>query len=235
MASVKPKAKKTQPTPAPGLVIKTPTLALFIARRNSGKSYLQKHLLSILARGKRFEWIFVVSPTSFNMEWSSIVGEANVSSEFDPDWMNALLASQAKSIKAGKGSSGLIILDDCVGSTSFHQDVVTKIAVTGRHFLLTCWCSFQHWFKAPSLMRSNADYVFSLGPQPKKALIAIMEEYAPPEVDTWQALKKRFDGATQDHGALLIDNSDGCASLRTVRAPPTPTKFKLVHKPRGGK
>ena len=50
------------------LTLSTPNLSLFIARRNSGKTHLQKHLLYILAKGQRFKWVLVVTPTAFNGE-----------------------------------------------------------------------------------------------------------------------------------------------------------------------
>ena len=60
------------------LTLKCPHLALFIARRNSGKSYIMRHFLHVLARGHKFKWVLVVTPTKFNGEWTAIVGEDNV-------------------------------------------------------------------------------------------------------------------------------------------------------------
>ena len=65
------------------LEIRTPHLAVFIARRNSGKSHLQKHLLHLLTTAKRFSWVRVVTPTAFNRELSDIVGEENVREQWD--------------------------------------------------------------------------------------------------------------------------------------------------------
>ena len=48
------------------LQINTPHLATFIARRNSGKSHLQKYLLHCLASAGKFAWVLVISPTKFN-------------------------------------------------------------------------------------------------------------------------------------------------------------------------
>ena len=44
-------------------MIKANTLGLFIARRNSGKSYLMTHLLYLMAKAKNFNWVVVISPT----------------------------------------------------------------------------------------------------------------------------------------------------------------------------
>ena len=77
------------------LKIETPHLALFMARRNSGKTTLMKYLLGVLARGKRFRWVSIVSATSFNREWQAVVGDRHVLPEFDPEWLDALLRRQA--------------------------------------------------------------------------------------------------------------------------------------------
>ena len=55
-----------------------------MARRNSGKTTLMKHLLGVLARGKKFHWVTVVSATAFNGEWATVVGERHVLPEVEP-------------------------------------------------------------------------------------------------------------------------------------------------------
>ena len=65
------------------LTISTPHLGLFIARRSSGKTHLQKHLAYVLVKGGRFKWVLVITPTAFNDEWSSIIGEDAVLPVFD--------------------------------------------------------------------------------------------------------------------------------------------------------
>ena len=88
------------------LTITTP-LALFVARRSSGKTHFQIHLLYVLSKGGRFKWILVISPTSFNHEWSDIVGEANVLPVFDPEQVETLMQRQADLREDGvKGVAG---------------------------------------------------------------------------------------------------------------------------------
>ena len=147
------------------LKIECPHLALFMARRNSGKTTLMKHLLGVLARGKKFRWVTVVSATAFNGEWAAVVGEKHVLPEFDPEWLDALLVRQAALKADGVDNPGLLILDDVMGAANFHSDVFTRIASAGRHYGVTVWASFQHHFKCPTVLRSNADYVFCLNVQ----------------------------------------------------------------------
>ena len=116
------------------LELKTPHLAAVIARRNSGKSHLMKHLLHVLAKGKKFSWILVVSPTKFNQEWSDIVGEDNVVEQWDDDRIDAILKHQAQCRIDKTPNPGLLILDDCLGSASFDSPIFLRLASTGRHF-----------------------------------------------------------------------------------------------------
>ena len=57
------------------LTISTPNLSLFVARRNSGKTPLQKFLLYTLARAQRFKWVLVICPTSFTGNWGGVVSQ----------------------------------------------------------------------------------------------------------------------------------------------------------------
>ena len=54
-----------------------------------------RNLLHVLAKGKNFKWVLVVSPTKFNLEWSSVVGDDNVLDTFDPDQIATLFDRQA--------------------------------------------------------------------------------------------------------------------------------------------
>ena len=78
------------------LVLTTPHLALFVARRNSGKSHLAKFLLYTLARAQRFKWVLCITPTAFTGDWASILGESNVIPAFDPEQVETLMERQAE-------------------------------------------------------------------------------------------------------------------------------------------
>jgi hypothetical protein len=157
-------------------MIKANTLGLFIARRNSGKSYLMTHLLYLMAKAKNFNWVVVISPTKHTGEWSAILNEHDVKESFNPEWMNNVLEQQALSRKKKKPNPGLIILDDCLGRVNFHSDLMTRIATAGRHYDLTIWCAFQLYHKVPTVLRENADYVFLLGKISEKISKSIFEE-----------------------------------------------------------
>jgi hypothetical protein len=123
------------------ITIKTPTLSIFCARSNSGKSHLMKSILYTLARESKISWVYVLSSTAFNSEWADIVGPSNVSDKFNADWIQSLLEKQGELINKGKAAPGLLILDDMVGTANWNCDVMTKIAISARHYNISCWIS----------------------------------------------------------------------------------------------
>ena len=158
-------------------VIKTPNLSLFLGRRNTGKSTLMIHLLRTLAKAQKFAWVRVYSPTAFTGVWAAIVGEENVQGVFDTEELEEILESQARiRSRGGKNANeGLVILDDCLGTCSFQNDLWTRIA-SGRHYGLTFWISAQHCFKLPPVIRSNADYTYLLGVHGDRVVKSLFED-----------------------------------------------------------
>ena len=197
-----------------------------MARRNSGKTTLMKHLLRTLALGKKFNWVTVISATAFNGEWAAVVGEKHVLPEFDPEWLDALLERQAALKADGVDNPGLLILDDCLGSANFGSEIFTRIASAGRHYGVSVWASFQHYHRCPTVLRTNADLVFCLNVNNDRVSKALFEEYGPPGFKDWQALKAFAAKASKDYGALCIDNSKG-GKVLVIRAPKSRAPFKI--------
>jgi hypothetical protein len=113
-----------------------------------------------------------------------------------------------------------------MGTADFGSAVFTRIASAGRHYGVSVWASFQHYHKCPTVLRSNADYVFCLNVQNDKVSKALYEEYGPPGFSTWQALKAYAAKASKDYGALCIDNSKG-GKVMVVRAPKSKASYKI--------
>lgn len=210
------------------ITIKTPSLSLFIARSNSGKSHLMKSILYTLAREDRFSWVLVFSTTKFNNEWVSIVGDKNVTDQFDTVYLQDLLAKQGELILKGKAKPGLIILDDMVGTASWNADVITKIATTARHYNISCWISSQWYFKLSTVLRSNVNYMYVLNSVSEKLARSIFEEFPCDRFRKWRDLQDYANKATIDFGCMMIDNSSQNPVIHTIRAPAKLKKFQLI-------
>ena len=212
------------------LVLTTPHLALFVARRNSGKSHLAKFLLYTLARAQRFKWVLCICNTSFVGDWGAIIGEENVLPVFDGEQLENLMERQAQLREEGVDNPGLIIMDDLIGAAHFASDVFTRLACAGRHYKITCWIACQHLFKLAPVLRSNSDYLFILGVQNERVLKDLWDTFGGLGFNDVKALKAYALKATQNFGAMTIDNTAAGARgspVRTVRAPARLPLFKI--------
>jgi hypothetical protein len=190
-----------------------------------------RYLLHVLAREQRFDFVHVINPTSFNGEWSSIVGPDGVTNRFDEDTVFHLLDQLADLCAADEKVQGLLILDDCLGAgCNFGSDLWTRIATAGRHYGLTVWISAQHLYKLPPVVRNNSDYMFLLGVQSEKVSKELHESFGGVGFNKSSELRAWILGATKDYGVALIDNTaDGQAGApaKRMRAPKMLRPFKL--------
>ena len=204
----------------PTLELKTPGLALFQARRGSGKTHLMKYLTKLLASGHKFDWVRVITPTAFNGEWKQCVGNDFVHEELDEDWLMDLLDRQADSVERKKQNRGLLILDDALGAVRFNSPIWTRISASSRHYNITVWISTQHLFKLPPVVRVNCDYIFCLGIQPARTIKALYEEYSPSAGQrtlTEQELGDFLTKSRENYGCCLFDVAK--ATVHIIRAP----------------
>ena len=148
---------------------------------------------------------------------------------FDPD---GVMTRQAELREDGVDNPGLLILDDCLGSANFQSDLFTRIASAGRHYRITVWASFQHLFKCPTVIRTNADYLFVLGVQNERVIKALWDEYGGLGFSDAKALRAYVLRATENYGALCVDNTAAGAKspARTARAPSKLPVFKITQR-----
>ena len=207
-------------------------LAMITGKRNSGKSHLTRWIIYHLTQQKRFQWFLVISPTgAFNGEWDS-VGKKNVIPSVSPEWLETLMTAQAKLIKKKKPCDGCIIIDDGLGSFDFTHKSFLKMCCNGRHYNSTVMAIFQHMHKAPTFVRSQADMIFTMNRISEKVATSMYEEYVPSnsDVNNWKDLQAFGNNANIDHGALLVDNTQGKATLIKIRAPAVLPKFLIKHR-----
>lgn len=207
-------------------VLKTPNLMCVIAKRNSGKSHLLKHLLHGCMKRKQFKWVLVFSATAFNGEWSKIVGEKNVYSEFDPVMLEGLLENQAKLVKKKKHKPGLIIMDDMVGTANFKGDTMTKIAIMSRHFGISCWISNQYYSKLPPTIRQNSDVCLILNSIGESIARKLCEEFPSTIHKTHRDIEAYVNENTVNFGCVMINNTQQC-EYSIIRAPAHESTLRL--------
>ena len=118
-----------------------------LAKRNSGKSVLLKHLVE--AERHKFSKIYVICPTEkINRFYSDIVNDECIFDSYDEKWVDKLInkMTEINSNKPAKERKNvLLILDDLVSDTNFHQSPsFKKIIIRGRHINIAIILTFQY-------------------------------------------------------------------------------------------
>jgi hypothetical protein len=156
------------------------------------------------------------------------VGPNNVSDKFNAEWIQSLLQKQGELINKGKAAPGLLILDDMVGTANWNCDVMTKIAISARHYNISCWISTQWYFKLSTTLRGNCNYMFILNNVSDKLAKALHEELPCAKFDKSKDLQKYANSVTVDYGVLMYDNTAGNPQVFAIKAPAKIPKFKLL-------
>jgi hypothetical protein len=207
-------------------VLKTPNLMSVIAKRNSGKSHMLKHLLAGCMKRKQFKWVIIFSSTAFNGEWAKIVGDKNVYSEFDPDLITGLLENQAKLVKKKRGKPGLLLMDDMVGTANFKSDIMTKIAIASRHYYISCWITCQYYTKVPPTIRQNSDVCLILNSIGETIARKLCEEFPSTIHKHYRDIESYVNENTINFGCVMINNAQQC-EYSIIRAPANEPNLRL--------
>jgi hypothetical protein len=185
------------------------------------------HLLKTMCKSKSFNWVLVISPTSFcEGVWSAVVGVDHVREVFDETEIESIIDQQAAIRSRGGSNPGLLVLDDCIASVPWSSPLWTRLACAGRHYELTIWISSQYYYKLPPVLRSNADTQYIMGSHLDRVVKSIYDENGGLDgCPTWQAFRERAKSATINYGCLVIDSKT--QAMRTIRAPSRPSAFRI--------
>jgi len=212
--------------------IETPSMCLFSAKRNSGKTHLMKHLIYVMAKSGRFNRVIIMSSTAFNGEWNGIIPAKDIHTELDVPLIERLLKSQSehkeKMIKSKrvKPHSILLLVDDMMGISSMHDKILTRLACSGRHFNITVFIACQLLSKIPNVIRNNADSIFLLNATNDKMSKMLFEDASP---DGFERLKD-FTTFLREHAknyCVVRINLLKSGEVSLMKAPDTIPQFTI--------
>lgn len=179
-----------------------------VAKRGSGKSVLLKYLVD--QSKDKFAKIFVVCPTeTVNSFYSSIVEENCIFDQWNEQWADDLIRkmTDANSGKAkGEKKNVLVILDDVMSDTNFHQSpALKKLYMRGRHINIGVIATCQYLHNLPPVCRNNADWCI-VGQMNRQSVQLLAEEYLSGDLEKPEFVKL-YNRATKDYGFLVINNT----------------------------
>ena len=202
--------KKFDPTK-----IKSDSVVVFIGKRNTGKSYCMKDIMSY---NRDIPVGVVVSPTErANGYFEKFIPKMLIYDDLDEKLVSKFLNRQINITKDKKrdlekhGSSTIdprafLILDDCMYNKAIMKDKnIRCIFMNGRHYKIFLLITMQHGLGLPPDLRSNIDYVFIFRNNIVKEREKIYNHYAG-MFPTFDVFNQVMNQCTENYECLVIDN-----------------------------
>lgn len=181
-------------------------VCLIIGKRNTGKSYLLRDILSHIY--DKFQCISVFSQTEhLNHFYEKFIPKFLINREWDETKIEKIFKCQDNAKNKGIIHNFGLIFDDMISEASIWRNnvYIKKIFLEGRHCNLGFFLLTQFVNALPPYAKNNVDYVFILQQQNNQEKERLYKEFggAFPH-------KKLFiqvlDSITENYGCLVIDN-----------------------------
>jgi hypothetical protein len=195
--------------------IKSDSVVVFIGKRNTGKSYCMKDILSY---HKDLPVGVVISPTeTANNHFEKFIPNMLIYDEYEPTIIKRFLDRQININKQKNDqmkkfgasdidSRAFMILDDCLYDKTWPTDKnIRSIFMNGRHYKIFFLITMQYCLGLPPVLRANIDYVFIFKNNLIKEREKIYHHYAGifNNFDTFCTV---MDHCTDNYECLVIDN-----------------------------
>lgn len=192
-------------------------------KSNSGKSHLLKYLMREYSKHNAFSYGVVMSNTSFEGSFDYIP-KKYIYEDFNEDIIKNVIKIQKTNLMKGYRNRAFIILDDCCSENEFMNPVIKKLAVMGRHFLITTILTTQYCHLVPPVLRANSNYniYFNVG-QGLRELKAIYEAYGQ-RFKSYNEYKQFYYKNIEDHKFIMY--VDDC--YKVFRAPEEIPAFNIT-------
>ncbi len=171
-----------------GIICRYPSMQLLVGKSGSGKSnFLINLMMNNDLMGGFFDDIYFISPTAKaddllqHLEldedhiWDNLTDAA--------ENLRILVDNQAYDIEKqgiSKAKKILVICDDCVGDKAFiKSDILLKIAIHGRHNLISSIICTQSYTKVPRAIRIQAQGLALFNGSSLDEVKLLCEDYCP--------------------------------------------------------
>ena len=191
------------------------SVILLIGKRNTGKSFL---LRDILSHHKSLPIGMVISPTeTANHFFKDFVPNMLIHEEYTANILDRFVNRQKKITeqctieKTQYGKTDIdprafLILDDSLYDKGWINDKnIRFLFMNGRHIKVFLLITMQYPLGVPPHLRANVDYVFILRENQLKQQERIFQQYAG-MFDSFNTFSTVMNACTEDYGVLVINN-----------------------------
>ncbi len=195
--------------------IKSDSVIVFIGKRNTGKSYCMKDILSY---HKDLPVGIVISPTEVaNNYFEKFIPNMLIYDEYEPTIIQRFVDRQIninkqkndqikKFGRSDIDNRAFLILDDCLYDKTWPTDKnIRSIFMNGRHYKIFFLITMQFCLGLPPILRANIDYVFIFKNNLIKEREKLFNHYAGVFND-FNTFCTVMDKCTEDYECLVIDN-----------------------------
>lgn len=183
-----------------------PSIYCLYGKPASGKSNLIKYIAYHYKKKKLVDFIYVMSGSSFNGYYQNFLDEKLVVPYTD-DKLEQLLGVCANKKEKGDKFRTLLILDDCLGSTSWKKPVILKLINNHRHYNISLIIATQYPNQVSPNIRSNCNLAFIFLARTKRELQALYESYGMGFFNTLPEFSK-FIKNLEKYQCLVVNNRE---------------------------
>jgi hypothetical protein len=186
--------------------IKKHRVIVIIGKRGTGKSVLLTDLMYHM-RG-HFDYGIAFTPTESSADtFKRYMPESCIYDSFRPDVLETLIAFQRDNCDVKNRRSLFVLMDDCLyDKGAMRNKCIRDIFMNGRHRFITLIIAAQYMYDLGPDLRTNIDYVFTLRDPICSNRIKLFKNFFS-VFDNYQSFGVVMDSATDNHGALVLDNT----------------------------
>ena len=217
--------------------IKEHRIILVVGKRGTGKSVMQRDLMYHMANKVDFGLAF--SPTEETQDmFRQHMPDSWIYPGFSNAKLDSMISMQRELCKSKKQRNLFIIMDDCMYDKKILKGLgIRDLFMNGRHMHITLCNAVQYVMDMGPDLRTQVDYVFAL----RENIISNktkLWKYFFGMFEKYDDFAKVMDKCTQNHGALVMDNTTGSCNIEDCifwykaeyNVPPFKFGSKLFHK-----
>lgn len=187
--------------------IKPTNVCVFVASRNSGKSFLIRDLMY---HHQNIPAGMVVSKTDkLTHYYEQFIPPILIHEEYSPQILDKLFDRQKKALdERWPNPHAFLIFDDTISDANvWKRDTrIKEIFFNGRHYKILFLLTMQDPKAITPGLRANIDFSFILRTPNQTTRRTLYENYCG-MFPSYEIFEKVLDSCTEDYGCLVIDNT----------------------------